>query len=178
MKNNLSVIETKDLGKAREAYESYYTKQKKYHQYFSRYQKLVKAYAARNLLTIKIQEMRYLDNMANTSEQLQSEYFKMKSILSDKFHQIMLDIKQKETDVAAYTQLITDELGLDDGRNLIEEALNLRNSNRLVEAIDTAYMAHILFKNLLLKIRQRWISGHQQNLILHAESEFGVQLVE
>jgi hypothetical protein len=122
--------------------------------------------------------MRYLDNMANTSEQLQSEYFKMKSILSDKFHQIMLNIKQKETDVAAYTQLITDELGLDDGRNLIEEALNLRNSNRLVEAIDTAYMAHILFKNLLLKIRQRWISGHQQNLILHAESEFGVQLVE
>jgi hypothetical protein len=54
----------------------------------------------------------------------------MKSILSDKFHQIMLNIKQKETDVAAYTQLITDELGLDDGRNLIEEALNLRNNNR------------------------------------------------
>jgi len=115
MRNILSVIETKELGNAREAYETYYTKQKKYHQYFSRYQKLVKAYAARKLLTIKIQEMRYLDNMANTSEQLQNDYFKIKSILADKFHQIMLDIKQKETDVAAYTQLITDELGLDDG---------------------------------------------------------------
>ena len=178
MEKNLSVIDKKELGRAKDAYETYYKTQKKYHQYFNRYHKLVKTYASSNLLSITTQDMRNLDMIANTSEQLQKKFLGTKSILTDKFHQMMLDIKQKESDVGAYSQLITDELGLDDGRSLMEEAVNLRNSNKLVEAIDTAYMAHILFKTLLSKIRQRWISAHQQNLAAHSEAEFGVQLVE
>jgi len=172
------VLDEKNFGKAQNTYEIYPKLERTFNQYLDEYRNQISVLSSKEIVNIKSDEMRNIDILAKKTEDAQKLYIDARSIIIKKFDQLMQNSKEKENDVADYTQLIEDELNLDEGRSMINDAVILKEESRLIEALDKIYSANEWFINLLSEIRNRWIMSHKQRLLVYSEPEFGVQVVE
>jgi len=158
------VLEEKNFGEAQQAYNTYPQVEQRYNEKLNEYRSSFNDLNIKNLADIKVEDMRRVDVLADETESAQQTCFELKNILLGKIDELVLDAKQKDDDIGKISKEMSDELGLDHGRLIMDEAQNLKEKGDIIKALDQAYMARESFTSLLAEIRERWASTHQKRI--------------
>lgn len=151
-----------DLGEAQKAYNDYPQAGQTFQGRRDQYKVLVAELKSRDPGSITSQEMQRIDALAKEVELIQKECQEMKTILSRKLEQVLLDAKELEGDFAYHARDFDDEEGVEWGRSLVKEALELREGNELLHAVEKAYQARECLAQLVTRAKNVWIEKHQE----------------
>lgn len=160
----LENTEEMDLGEAQKAYNDYPQARQTLQGKRDQYKSLVAGLKSRNPGTITKPEMQQVDALAREADLIQTQCFEMKTALSRKLDQMLLEAKEVEGDLAYHARDFNDEEGVEWGCSLLKEALELRENNELIGAIERAYQAREFLTQLLTRAKNVWIQKHQEKV--------------
>ena len=153
-----------DRGEAQEAYNSYLQVRDDFRIRRDDYKALIAEFKSRDPFSIANDEIEKADALYEDVKRIQRECLDMKAVLSRKLEDLVLAGKGLESDLAYHAREFGDVEGMEWGRSLLKETLELRDKNEITDALEKAYQARQYFAALLAKTRQVWMQKHQENV--------------
>ena len=130
------------------------------------YQDHLDALALKKRWRISKDVMKQVDTLSSITRTSLRSYLDLKAKLHKHYESAVQAVKEKEHLAGSYTYTIEDELTLDTGRSIVDEANDLFLSDHILLAIDKVYDANRCFSEMIVTIRNRWIEMHQQTITL------------
>lgn len=153
-----------NLDNAQEAYNDYPQAKENFRGKRAEYAALVADLKSRHYAAITKQEIEKADNVYEEVKQLQQECLDMKSILSRKLETLILESKELEGDLGYHSKHLTDAEDIECGRELLQEAIELRDGGETTDAVEKAYQARECLSRLLAQAKSAWIRKHEKKI--------------
>ncbi len=152
-----------DLGEAQQAYSDYPQIREILQGKLAEWKTLVNSLKSKGPDSITKPEINKAEGLAEGTEKLQQECLDMRAMLCRKLEDLILEGKELEGGVSYLAKHCSEE-DIEWGNSLLKDALQLKDSGTLIEAVEKAYQAREAFTQLLAEAKGKWVQGHQERV--------------
>ena len=160
-----------DLGDTRKAFDDYPGVKDALLQKRDEYRSLVNRLKSNPPSRITREEEKRADDLYDKVKGLKQTWLDLHASLSDKFEALLLESKKNAAELTNCSNKLVDEDDAAWGKSLLVEALALKDSNELVDAVQKVYQAGECMRGLLARAKGVWLKKHQANIEAFSVSE-------
>ncbi len=152
-----------DLGDAQEALDSYDKAKEELQVKRDEYFSIVNQLKCKKPSRITREEEKKADDLYDEVGTIEQRWIDLRASLSRKLEDLTLEGKEIASDLSNRPKEFVEESDMAWGKSLLAEALDLRDSNALVDAVQKAYQAGEWLCWLRDRAKGLWLKKHQEN---------------
>ena len=156
--------EQMDLGETREAFDSYPKAKEELQAKRDTYCAFVNQLKSKKPSRITREEEKKADDLYDEIRNVEQRWLDLRASLFSKLEDLILEGKENEAALANRPKQFVEEDDVVWGKSLLAEALELRDSNDLFDALQKAYQAGECLRGLLDRAKGLWLKKHQANV--------------
>jgi len=158
------ILEEKNFEEAQQAYSLFPNAEKHFQSRLNEYQTKINNIKEQDIASIQPDLVNSIDEIANDVELSMNRYNELKDIITNKFDQLVLDCNTMNGNLVCHERRFNNKEESEYPRNLLNDAIVLKNENQIIDALDKIYAAKESFSSVLSNIMKKWITDHQKNL--------------